>query len=133
MASSSHLVSSKLGSKVWWFDSEMCPQVHVLLACFPASGTTWGGCGHLREWVIAGRSRVSYPMIPLPGIPHSFPDNGGQELHPQSRTRRTISSLTSFLSGVLVTVTQESIYTQAQSLGLTLLCLVSAVPSDEQA
>lgn len=116
MASSTHLVSSKLGSKVWWFAAGMCSQVHVLLACFPASGTTWGGCGGLRGWVIAGRSRVFYHMIPLPGIPHSFLDNGGQELYPQSRTRRTVSFLASFLSGVLVTVTRESFTHQPRAL-----------------
>lgn len=70
-------------------------------------------------------------MIPLPGIPHSFPDNGGQELHPPIKNQK--DHFLPYIVSVRCSGHSDTgvIYTQAQSLGLTLLCLISAVPPEQ--
>lgn len=73
----------------------------LCVVCFLAGGATLGGCQVLWEWVLAGRNRVSYHMIPLPRTPPCLTAVG------RNSEIRNQKDLTWFRSGVLVAATQE--------------------------
>lgn len=107
----------------------MCPQAHVLAAC-PAGGATLRGCQVFRWWVLAGRSLLSHdPTARNSTVPFLT------MVARNSETRKQKDYFSHYAVSARCFGHRDTgvVYTQAQRLDLTLSCLLSFVPPDEQA